>query len=133
MGAEVWKMRRRWGTWYTHLYKQYKLCSRPEAINVCGGRGDTQCLYTIHDGGQITRTGTMGANPLASAAWELPWMSVGEVAGGGGGERKDHVLCLRPVYMRPLSDLPFLETPDEARVGLDAGPVSLHEGKGKLV
>jgi hypothetical protein len=60
-------------------------------------------------------------------------MSVGEVAGGGDGERKNHVLCLRPVYMRSLSELPFLETFHEARVGLNAGPVLFHKGKRKLV
>jgi len=58
---------------------------------------------------------------------------VGEVAGGGDEERKYHLLCLRPVYMRSLSDLPFLETFHETRVGLDAGPVPFHKGKCELV
>ena len=48
-------------------------------------------------------------------------------------ERKDRILCLRPVYMRSLANLPFLETLYEARVGLDAGPVLLHKGKCELV
>ena len=60
-------------------------------------------------------------------------MSVSEVAGGGDGERKDHLLCLRPVYTRSLSGFPFLETFHEARVGLDTGSVPLHKGKRELV
>ena len=35
--------------------------------------------------------------------------------------------------MRSLSDLPFLETFHEARVGLDAGPVLFHKGKCELI
>ena len=58
---------------------------------------------------------------------------MGEMAGGGDREWKDHVLCLRPVYMRSLSDLPFLETLYEAGVGLDAGPVLLDKGKREFV
>ena len=56
-----------------------------------------------------------------------------EVAGGGDGGRKDHLLCLRPIYTRSLSGLPLLETFHEARVRLDAGPVPFHKGKRKLV
>lgn len=48
-------------------------------------------------------------------------------------ERKDRALCLRPVYMRSLANLPLLETLYEARVGLDAGPILLHKGKRELV
>ena len=46
---------------------------------------------------------------------------------------KGHILGLGPGYMRSLSDLPFLETLYEARVGVYAGPVPLYKGKCELV
>ena len=55
------------------------------------------------------------------------------MAEGGDGGRKDHLLCLRPIYTRSLSDLPLFETFHEARVGLDAGPILFHKGKRELV
>jgi len=75
----------------------------------------------------------MDVSLFASAAWGLPWVLVGKVAEGGADGGKEHILCLRPVYMRSLFDLPLLEALYEARVGFDAGPVSLYKGKRELV
>ena len=47
--------------------------------------------------------------------------------------RKEYILCLRPVYMRSLFNLPFLETLYKSRVGFDAGPVLLYKGKREFI
>jgi len=76
-------------------------------------RIDTRWLYTVSNGAQIART--------------VLWMCFFSLASHGD------CFCLRPVYMRSLFDLPFLEALYEARVGLDAGPVFLYKGKRELV